>query len=79
MREFLHIPGETQKCEQYFCHGIPVSGPDLPNDPSKFDSKSDCMEDNILHMHDLLMDIIDGKVAGPFPLTEGIDHVIIYL
>ena len=79
LREFLHIPGQTQECEQYFCHGIPVSGPDVPNNPKDFDCKSDCLEDNIWHIHDLLNDVIDGKVAGPYVLKEGVDHVIKFL
>ena len=76
LRDFLHLPGKSLDCERHFCHGIPVSGPDLPNNPKDFDCMSDCIEDNIWHMHDLLNDIVLGKVAGPFPLEEEIDHVI---
>jgi len=49
---------------------------DEPNEKDMHDCKSSNLEDNILHMHDLLSDTASGKVAGPFKISENVDHVI---
>ena len=80
LRKFLTLPGRSPlKSLKIFTHGVKVGNPGYFNDSRDFDCKSDSIEDNILHIHDLMNDVKTGKVAGPFPLQPGQNFVKVFV
>ena len=61
-----------------FEHGIPINSPGYSNDPSEYDCKTNDLEENSLHLHDLLSDTAKGRVAGPFKREKGVRYVAVF-
>ena len=60
-----------------FSRGVIIKKPKNPNRWQEFDCKTNDMEDNILHISDLLGDVVAGKVAGPFRLLPETKRVLV--
>ena len=65
----MTIDGKPDPACKLFTEGVKITGPQQPNDWHDHDCYSENdLEANILHLSDLLNDVKDGKVAGPFKL-----------
>ena len=68
--DFLTIPGRANEAAEMFRNGFKVTNVPGGNCWKDHDCHSDNVEENILHLHDLLCDLVKGNLGGPFELDE---------